>query len=114
MNNNVIIGYNSHRFRYNNKSCQYHAEIDALRKLNKILRWKGIKNITVDLVVIRYSGNLISDSKPCVHCCKELSFNKKVKINKLYYSDSNGEIVKIDFNQFCQNVTHVSKGNRNK
>ena len=73
INDKTIIGYNSHRSKRNNKKYQLHAEIDAIRKLNKIMKMKYIRNIEVDLVVIRYEKNEITNSTHCFNCCKELS-----------------------------------------
>lgn len=96
-----------------NREYNLHAETDALRKMIRLIRRKHIKYIELDLVVVKYSNNCeFQKSAPCKHCCQELFKTKKIKINNLYYSNSNDEIVKIDFNTYCQNVTYVSRGHK--
>lgn len=79
-----------------------HSEIDSLlkrirsrkrrylvfQKLQKDYELKGSS-----IVVIRYSRNtgLLQNSKPCENC---LTIMKNVGIKHVYYSDSNGQIIK--------------------
>lgn len=89
-----------------------HAEMDALRKFEELIRIKKIKKKSkMDLIVIRVnkSGNL-AESAPCYHCTKELN-NANITINKLYFSRSDGTITCVKFSDWVINGTaHVSKG----
>lgn len=89
-----------------------HAEVDALRKLNGMIRCKKIKKIRMNLIVLRVnkSGNLC-ESAPCYHCTMELLRNHSVTINKLYYSRANGTITCVKFCDWSsQKDFHISKG----
>ena len=107
------IGENSDRVRYGNNKLSTHAEIDALKKLDNLIRVRRCKKQNkMDLVVIRVnkSGNLC-ESAPCYHCTKELSESKVVSINKLYFSRYDGTITCIKFSDWLKNDNfHVSKG----
>ena len=112
----LAIGENSERMRFGNDKLTTHAEIDALKKLDNLIRVKKCKkNKKMDLVVIRInkSGNLC-ESAPCYHCTKELERSKVVKINNLYFSRSDGTIICIKFSEWLKNENfHISKGWRN-
>lgn len=106
------IGENSERFRFGNNKLSTHAEMDALKKLDNLIRVKRCKKQKLDLVVIRVnrSGNLC-ESAPCFHCTKELQNSKVVKINKLYFSRWDGTITCIKFSEWIKNENfHISKG----
>jgi len=106
------IGENSERFRFGNTRLSTHAEMDALKKLDNLIRVKKCKKQKMDLVVIRVnkSGNLC-ESAPCFHCTKELQNSKVVTINKLYFSRWDGTITCIKFSEWIKNEKfHVSKG----
>lgn len=106
------IGENSQRVRFGNNRLSTHAEMDALKKLNNLIRVKRCKKQKMDLVVIRVnkSGNLC-ESAPCFHCTKELQNSKVVTINKLYFSRWDGTITCIKFSEWIKNEKfHVSKG----
>lgn len=108
----MAIGENSERLRFGNTRLSTHAEMDALRKLDNLIRVKKCKKQKMDLVVIRVnkSGNLC-ESAPCYHCTKELSNSSMVVINKLYFSRSNGTITCIKFSDWLKNKNfHISKG----
>lgn len=100
----ITTGFNKY---CNNKKCSttIHAEIDALFKL------KSSFNKKIDIIIIRlskYNKNILKNSKPCVNCIFQL---KKYKfINKIYYSDENGNIV---FN-YLENLEndHISSANK--
>lgn len=89
-----------------------HAEMDALRKFEELIRIKKIKKKTkIDLIVIRVNknGNL-SESAPCFHCTKELN-ESDISINKIYFSRSDGTITCVKFSDWVASGTsHVSKG----
>ena len=87
--------------------------MDALNKVKGLLKCKKIKKTKMNLVVIRVNktGNLC-ESAPCFHCTKELIANSDfVKIDKLYYSRSDGSITCIKFSDwvYC-GASNVSKG----
>lgn len=106
------IGENSERFRFGNNRLSTHAEMDALKKLDNLIRVRKCKKQQMDLVVIRInkSGNLC-ESAPCYHCTRELQNSKVVTINKLYFSRWDGTITCIKFSEWMKNENfHVSKG----
>ena len=106
------IGENSERVRFGNNRLSTHAEMDALKKLDNLIRVKRCKKQKMDLVVIRVnkSGKLC-ESAPCFHCTKELQNSKVVTINKLYFSRWDGTITCIKFSEWIKNEKfHVSKG----
>lgn len=108
----LAIGENSERMRFGNDRLSTHAEMDALKKLDGLIRVQKCKKQKMDLVVIRVnkSGNLC-ESAPCYHCTKELEKTKVVSINKLYFSRSDGTITCVKFSEWLKNEhLHVSKG----
>jgi len=108
----LAIGENSERMRFGNIRLSTHAEMDALKKLDGLIRVKKCKKQKMDLVVIRInkSGNLC-ESAPCYHCTKELEKTKVVSINKLYFSRSDGTITCVKFSEWIKNENlHISKG----
>ena len=112
-NYNFTIGINSPRIRYNNGDIKTHAEIDAMEKLkSKMIRSRVKKQIIVDLYVIRHTKTgLLTSSAPCLHCTMELSKNKWLKINKLFYSKNNGTVECIKFTEWIKkNDHHITKG----
>ena len=72
-----------------------HAEEDALSKLMPLKYKKRLEPI--NLLVIRLSSkNKLQSSKPCSNCIKLLSIipkKKGYKIENIYYSDENGDII---------------------
>jgi len=88
-----------------------HAEMDALNKVNT---WKNVPT-DVNLLVIRYSKTgCLSESRPCLHCITFLE-HSKINVKYIFYSNSNGEIVKEKFsNMKNSNLTYVSSGIRFK
>jgi hypothetical protein len=56
----------------------------------------------VSIVVIRYAGEKIINSKPCIHC---ISYMKKLGIKKIYYSND-GNIIYDKINKIS--TTHIS------
>ena len=66
----------------------------------------------MNLIVIRTnkSGNLCN-SAPCNHCTECLINDKNIKIDKLYYSNENGRIECVKFNEWINNGDkHISEG----
>ena len=93
-----------------------HAEEDALSKLMPLKYKKRLEPI--NLLVIRLSSkNKLQSSKPCSNCIKLLSIipkKKGYKIDNIYYSDENGDIIKTNLQTLENSEQHYSKYYRNK
>ena len=113
MKGKIAIGQNSDRSPCSNSKIKTHAEMDALRKLNTLIRNKKIKQKNkVDLLVLRVNklGNLCQ-SAPCYHCSQELITNSYIKIDKLYYSTTEGTIKYVKFADWISKpVEHITSG----
>ena len=102
MKGKIAIGQNSDRSPCSNSKIKTHAEIDALRKLNIMIRHKKIKQRNkLDLLVLRVNklGNLCQ-SAPCYHCSQELTTNSYITIDKLYFSTTEGTIKYMKFDDW--------------
>jgi len=89
-----------------------HAESDAVNRLPPIMKINK-KKMNINLVVIRVNklGNLCN-SMPCMHCIKMMYIkprNMGYKIDKVYYSDNNGEIIYCKLNDLLDEEIHISK-----
>jgi hypothetical protein len=88
-----------------------HAEYDAIRKLLPLKNNKKPKNINI--LVIRISGkNKLQSSKPCVkciECMKQMPSRLGYKIQNVYYSNNNGEIVKSNMRNLENEEKHYSR-----
>jgi deoxycytidylate deaminase len=83
-------------------SRSIHAELNVFSKFSK----NNVKNM--DIIVIRVNKhNVLKNSRPCNDCIEKLTI---CGIRKVYYSNSNGEIV----SEIVQDMKkiHVSLGNR--
>ena len=93
-----------------------HAECDAISKLIPLKPRKKLENI--NLLVIRLSPkNKIQCSKPCYNCIKTMkNLPPKIgyKIKNIYYSDSNGNIVKTTIKALEKEEKHYSQYSRRK
>lgn len=107
-----MVGENSDKSLFGNSKIKTHAEIDALKKLLKLIKFKKIKKPCMDLLVLRVNKNLsLGESAPCYHCTQMLSKCTNITIDKLYYSCNGGSICCIKFSDWVINGTdHVSKG----
>lgn len=87
-----------------------HAEYDAIKKLIPLRKQKHLESI--NLLVIRLSKkNKLQSSKPCAICIdmmKTLPEKKGYKIQNIYYSDSNGDIIKTTLSNLDNEEKHVS------
>ena len=88
-----------------------HAEYDAIKKLIPL---KNKKRLTyINILVIRLSGkNKLQSSKPCVNCInmmKTLPIKLGYKINNIYYSDNDENIVKTSLYDLDNDEKHYSK-----
>jgi cytidine deaminase len=92
------------------KTPGVHAEIDAILKLVPIKRKKKLEPI--NLLVIRVSTkNKLQCSKPCYNCIqtmKNLPTKLGYKINNIYYSDTDGAIVKTTIKSLESQEKHYS------
>ena len=72
-----------------------------------------LPNKKVNIVIVRLKkDNTFSNSKPCIHCfnrIKRLPQQKGYKVKNIYYSNSQGEIIKTRLNKFT--TDHISSGN---
>ena len=88
-----------------------HAEHDAIRKLLPLKRKKRLENINI--LVIRVSGkNKLQSSKPCVNCIimmKTLPIKLGYKIQNVYYSNENSDIIKSSLKNLEMDEPHYSK-----
>jgi hypothetical protein len=93
------------------KKPSIHAEYDAISKLIPLKRKKKLRSI--DILVIRVSKlNNIQMSKPCYNCIqvmKTLPEKKGYKINNIYYSIDNGNIIKTNLKYLDNTEYHFSK-----
>ena len=88
--NEIKIGENSKRIRYNNSKINTHAEINALEKMN--LQNKN-KCTNVNLIVLRINRNhCLCNSAPCYHCTSELNKKTFINIKNIYFSCDDGTI----------------------
>lgn len=101
--NQTIIGFNDTKDA--RRGCEYgiHAEMDVLGKFSRIFsRKRNYKNmkriITRNLLVIRIdrNGNL-KESRPCCKCLEILYTSRSCRIQYVYYSTSDGTIVREKF-----------------
>jgi cytidine deaminase len=98
------------------KTPGIHAECDAILKLMSLKNKKKLESI--NLLVIRLSTkNKIQSSKPCSNCIetmKTLPQKKGYKIEHIYYSDEEGNIIKTTLNKLDSEEKHYSKYFRRK
>ena len=106
----VVIGENSERSLYGNHMIKTHAEVDALHKIESMVRCKKIKKQKMNLIVLRInkSGKLC-ESAPCYHCTNFLQKTQYININKLYYSRSDGTITCIKFSDFFSSTGNLGR-----
>jgi hypothetical protein len=88
-----------------------HAEYDAIRKLLPLRRKK--KLVSINILVIRVSGkNKLQSSKPCVKCINTMKIlppKLGYKIEDIYYSNDNGEIIKSSIKNLESEEPHYSR-----
>ena len=123
-------GTNSYRCQSNDgyltDTCSCHAEIDVLRKLERILAKKHLptsnrNNVTngnhsakvgafygrISIYVVRRGvhGNSYKNSAPCIRCAY---FMKSLNIKNVIYSNSYGKLTKCKIQDYT--TTHTSQG----
>jgi len=88
-----------------------HAEHDAINKLKPLGRKKRLQNI--NMLVIRLSkNNRLQNSKPCANCIRAMKIlpeRKGYKIQNIYYSDDNGDIIKSNLRILENEELHISR-----
>jgi cytidine deaminase len=92
-----------------------HAEHNALLKLKQSINKKRLE--PVNLLVVRFSKtNKIQSSKPCSNCIQIMDTmpeKKGYKIQNIYYSNSDGDIVKTNLTTLKNEEQHYSRYYRN-
>jgi len=78
----------------------HHGSKQATKKEQSLKRMFG----KLDIVVIRYSGGQLRESKPCMHCT---NYMKQIGIRAVYYSNAAGVMVKEKIKTLF--TTHVSR-----
>jgi len=86
-----------------------HAEMDASQK---IMKKKDLPR-AVDYFVIRYTKTgVLGESRPCFHCLTAMN-KSKLNIKDVYYSTSEGTIVREKFSVMLESDnTYISSGMR--
>ena len=92
-----------------------HAEHNALLKLQQSKNTKRLEPI--NLLVVRFSKTTkLQSSKPCSNCIKimnNIPEKKGYKIQNIYYSNSDGIIVKTNLTNLKNEEQHYSRYYRN-
>jgi hypothetical protein len=91
-----------------------HAEISAIQHLPPSKKkHRFCKPEYVDLFVVRLSiKNKLQSSRPCIDCIRKMKTepNKKgYQIRHIYYSDTNGEIIKTTLDKLEKEEPHYSR-----
>jgi len=93
------------------KNPGIHAEHNALLKLQPLRSKKRLAPI--DLLVVRLStSNKLQSSKPCNNCIQIMSRipqQKGYKLQNIYYSNSDGDIVKTNLSKLENEEQHYSR-----
>lgn len=100
-----------------NHICHHNISVHAEEMaINKLRKNKSKKLIKISLLVIRITeGSTIdsytlSNSKPCIACVHKIKNVTKLgyKIDKIYYSDSNGNILFFKLRELLKQKQHLS------
>ena len=99
---NYPMGMNSTNILSNGRTI--HAEIKLLSKLSDIF------TRSISILVIRLSKDgKLKESKPCYHCLQQMKMSG-IPIKYVYYSTSNGNIIRETFSKMQSN--YITKGSR--
>ena len=101
------VGFN--KFSSNKKLSTIHAEIDALFKFIHNRTLQNCNQGKFDIIIIRLRNNTLKNSRPCSHCLHILKLYSNI-IHKVYYSNTNGNIVYEFLNDMT--TTHYSTAYR--
>ena len=91
-------------------TAEIHAEQDAINKLKPLKYKKKLESINI-LVIRLSSKNKLQSSKPCANCIESMKNNptkKGYKIQNVYYSDSEGNIIKTNLVSLDNEEKHIS------
>lgn len=85
-----------------------HAEEHVCKYLPYNFQNKSPKKENYNLLVFRFNrNNQLSNSRPCQRCIRIL---QKYKINHVYYSTDNGDIVKEKVKSMNYKEGHITSG----
>jgi len=91
-----------------------HAEINMLKKIQKYGYINRRKNYDIVVVRVSIKGKL-GNSRPCFHCILDLINNNYIKIRYVYYSNSQGEIVREKLSEMLLSARNkISSGHNFK
>ncbi len=93
-----------------------HAEIDAINKLQPLKNKKKLEPISIFVIRLSQKNNLQS-SKPCENCIENMKIypiKKGYKIQNIYYSNSEGNIIKTSLRNLDNEEKHYSAFYRKK
>ena len=110
--------YDAKRYGYNQvrvKSLSIHAEMSAIKKhYHKNTKAKTkLKKINMLVIKTGFHDNRLTMSKPCHNCLlsmEKLSAKKGLKVNKIYYSDLDGNIIINSLHNLLNEKTHHING----
>ena len=91
------MSYGENRYKANESLGTIHAEDCAIRNLQPLPKNKKYNRINIIIIRTSKTG-VLGNSKPCLHCIMRLYKNLPEKgyiLNKVYYTDSNGNIQQV-------------------
>ena len=108
-------GSSSSKDKYLQNTCTCHAEVDVMRKIERLLVKKQIHNTNtrarflsrISIYVVRKNkqGNQYKDSTPCANCG---NFMKSLNIKNVIYSNASGTLTKCRVRDYI--TTYASNG----
>lgn len=88
-----------------------HAEQDTINKLPCLPKKKSYMNVNILIIRISKTGKL-GISKPCDKCIRAMKMlpeRKGYKIQNVYYTDNNGNIVHTNLRKLESEEQHISR-----
>lgn len=105
-----ILAYGENAHKCQCWKSTVHAEEKAIMNLPSLRRKKHLKS--VDIVVIRTTKTgIFGNSQPCQHCMSVMEYQlplKGYKLDKIYYTNSVGDIVVTTFAALSKKEPHMS------
>ena len=111
-------GSSSSKDKYLQNTCSCHAEVDVMRKIERLLVKKQLHNTNrtntrarflsrISIYVVRKNkqGNQYKDSTPCANCG---NFMKSLNIKNVIYSNASGTLTKCRVRDYI--TTYASNG----
>ena len=114
-------GSSSSKDKYLQNTCTCHAEVDVMRKIERLLVKKQLHNTNrtnrtntrarflsrISIYVVRKNkqGNQYKDSTPCANCG---NFMKSLNIKNVIYSNASGTLTKCRVRDYT--TTYASQG----